>query len=63
LDSNLNIVMEFKNTTKCADYFGYTRGNVKNARIVRKYWVVRQNKLEESIELINIKIKNNLKIT
>lgn len=55
--------MEFKNTTKCADYFGYTRGNVKNARIVRKYWVVRQNKLEESIELINIKIKNNLKIT
>lgn len=67
LNENLEIVMEFKNSTVCADYFGFTRGNIKNAvRSLRKigksrekkYWVVRKEKYEESV--IKIKEKLNL---
>lgn len=62
LDQNYMIIMEFKNTTKCAEYFGYTRGNIKNAvrdlRMIgkgEKFWVVRKEKLSESIKTISIK--------
>ena len=65
LNEKLENIMEFKNTTKCAEYFGYTRGNIKNAvRDLRqigkgkkeKYWVVRKEKLDESIDIIKDKI-------
>lgn len=65
LDENFQVIMEFKNTTKCAEYFKYTRGNIKNAvrnlRIIGKgkkdkFWVVRKEKLDESIKLIKEKI-------
>lgn len=60
LNENFDVITEFKNTTKCAEHFGYTRGNVKNAvrdlrRIGKgkdKYWVVRKEKLEESVQKI-----------
>jgi group I intron endonuclease len=64
LNEKLENIMEFKNTTKCSEYFGYTRGNIKHAvRDLRqigkgkkeKYWIVRKEKLEESIEIIKIK--------
>ena len=60
LDEDFNILQEFKNTTKCAEYFGYTRSNVKHAvkdlrRLKRKYWVVRKENYEESIKKIKDK--------
>lgn len=53
LDENFEILMEFKNSTECAEYFGYTRGNVKNAirdrrRLKRKYWVIRKENYNSS---------------
>lgn len=67
LNENLDWIMDFKNTKECAEHFDYTRGNIKNAvRHLRKigkgkkdkYWVVRKEKLEESI--ISIKEKRTL---
>ena len=64
LNEKFEIIMEFKNTTKCAEYFGYTRGNIKNAvRDLRqigkgrkeKYWVVRKENMDESIKIIKEK--------
>jgi len=59
LDENLKVLMEFKNTIKCSEYLGCSKSNVKNAvrdirKIMKKYWVVRKENLEDSIE----KIKN-----
>jgi len=53
LNEDREVVMEFKNSTVCAEYFGCTRGNIKNAirdkRQVGKklgdrtrYWVIRK---------------------
>lgn len=47
-DSDMNKIMEFKNCRECAEYFGYTVGNVKNAvrdgrMLGRKYWIKRKN--------------------
>lgn len=64
LNVKFEFVMEFKNSTKCAEYFDMTRGNIKNAvRQLRKigkgkkekFWVVRKEKMIESI----IKIKSD----
>jgi hypothetical protein len=65
LNDKLEIVMEFKNSTICADYFGFTRGNIKNAisslrkvgkSMKNKYWVIRKENYEESINKIREKI-------
>lgn len=47
LDEDFNIINEFKNCRECAEYFGYTVGNVKNAvrdfrKLGRKYWIIRK---------------------
>jgi len=60
LDIDFNIIQEFKNTTKCAEQLNCTRGNVKNAvrdlrKIKGKFWVVRIENYEESIEKIKQK--------
>lgn len=68
LDDEFNVVLEFKNSTVCAEYFGFTRGNIKNAirglrRIGKsmntKYWVVRKEVCVESIIKIKAKIFEN----
>jgi len=64
LDEDFNVVMEFANSTTCAEYFGFTRGNIKNAcRFLRsigkgkdfKYWVVRKHLKEDSIKKLKEK--------
>lgn len=61
LDDNFNILIEFKNTRECGEYYGCTRGNVKNAirdlrKIMKKYWVVRKENYLESINKIKQKL-------
>jgi group I intron endonuclease len=64
LDEKLNIIGEFKNCRECGEYLGYGKSNidhaVKDLRQIgkgrdNKYWVVKKDKYEESIELIKIK--------
>lgn len=65
LNEQLEVVLEFKGCTACAEYFGYTRGNIKSAvRNLRqigkgsptKFWIVRKDRLTLSIQEIKEKI-------
>lgn len=69
LNENLEDIEEFSTATRCAEKYGYTRGNIKNAcRELRpigvrkakglhtKHWVIRKRLKEESI----LKIKHKL---
>ena len=65
LDEKLNIIGEFKNCRECGEYLGYGKSNidhaVKDLRQIGKgkknrYWVVKKDKYEESIELIKAKM-------
>lgn len=70
LDEGLNIIMEFKNAKKCAEYFNYKKSNISNAvRFMRKigksrnykYWIIKKDNYLKSIELIKNKIETNLR--
>ena len=57
LDEHFNIIHEFNNCKECSIFFGYTNSNVANAirfrrRLGRKYWVVRKDNYEVSINEI-----------
>jgi hypothetical protein len=64
LDLEFNIIMEFKNTKECSEYFGCSRSNVKHAvkdlrKLLKKYWIVRKENYENSIILIKQKLQKN----
>lgn len=58
LDSSLRVAMEFPGCTSCANHFGFTRGNIKNAvrhkrqigkSSSEKFWVVRVEDYESFV--------------